>query len=396
MSKKRGDGEGSVFKHGVTGKWRAQLPYYVGAKRHFTTKSFDTKGAADAWITSQRHDRYQGVAVAPDKMTIAAYMRSWLEIQKKAVRPKTHRTYSDFVRCHIEPDLGTIKLQDLTTTHVKRWLFSKVGRPEGEKDLSTRSIKHLRDTLRGALNSAVKERLLKVNPVLSVDKLPAPRETAKDLREPMTPAEARKLLELVSKHREGALLRTILTMGLRKGEVLGLHLDDLKLDDDPPTLQVRQSLQAVGGKLQLGPAKTDGSARTLPLNPGLVKILRQYLDRRAAMKAKAETKDRWIETGGYVFVTRHGAPIYPRNLNRDFTKLLADAGLRHFTIHDLRHACATIALADGVPASYIAAMLGHADVKTTMSMYMQKPLAKVLQHATGTIDRMMSANPAGD
>jgi len=202
--------------------------------------------------------------------------------------------------------------------------------------LATRSIKHLRDTLRGALNSAVKAKLLKHNPVLDVDKLPAVRKTATDTREPMTPEEARTLLALVGRHREGALLRTILTLGLRKGEVLGLYLTDLKLDDDPPTLTVRQSLQAVGADLQLGPAKTDGSERTLPLHPGLVKILRRYLDRRAAVKAKAEAKDMWIETGGFVFVTRHGAPYYPRNLNRTFTKLLKDAKLR--SLHDSRPA----------------------------------------------------------
>jgi len=67
-----------------------------------------------------------------------------------------------------------------------------------------------------------------------------------------------------------------------------------------------------------------------------VKILRQYLARRAATRAKAEAKDMWIETGGFVFVTRHGAPYYPRNLNRTFTKLLKDAKLR--SLHDSRPA----------------------------------------------------------
>ena len=72
----------------------------------------------------------------------------------------------------------------------------------------------------------------------------------------------------------------------------------------------------------------------------------------------------------------HGAPIYPRNLNRDLTKLLADAKIRHFTVHDFRHAAATLALADKVPAPYIAAMLGHSNVKTTLSMYANKALPK--------------------
>ncbi len=386
MKKRRGDGEGSVFKLGATGKWRAQLPHYTkDGARHFTTKSFDTKGAADAWITSQRHDRYEGVSVAPDKQSVAAYMEQWLEIQKKAIRPKTHRTYSDFVKLHIRPDLGTIRLQDLSTMQVKRWLFSKSPK------YSTRTIKHLRDTLRGALNSAVSDKLLKHNPVLDVDKLPAERKTANDTREPMTPQEAKAILKAARLHRESALLRTILTLGLRKGEALGLKLEDIDLDADPPTLKVRQSLQAVGAKLLLGPAKTDGSERVLPLSPGLAKTIDAHLNRRDAMKRKAAAKNLWIEKD-FLFITRHGAPIYPRNLNRDLTALLADAEIRHFTVHDLRHAAATLALADGVPAPYIAAMLGHSNVKTTLSMYANKTLPKVLAHATGTMDRILAGD----
>ncbi len=386
MKKRRGDGEGSVFKLGATGKWRAQLPHYAkDGSRHFTTKAFTTKGAADAWITAHRHDRYEGVAVAPDKQSVAAYMESWLEIQKKAVRPKTHRTYSDFVNLHITPDLGKTRLQNLSTIQVKQWLFSKSPK------YSTRTIQHLRDTLRGALNSAVKAKLLKHNPVLDIDKLPATRKTATDMREPMTQEEAKAILGAASEHRESALLRTILTLGLRKGEALALKLQDINLATDPPTLSVRQSLQAVGAKLMLGPAKTDGSERELPLSPGLAEALRAHLDRRGATRRKARTKDLWVETD-YLFVTRHGAPIYPRNLNRDLTKMLAGAGIRHFTVHDFRHAAATLALADNVPAPYIAAMLGHTSVRTTLAMYANKALPKVLVHATSTMDRILAGD----
>jgi hypothetical protein len=45
-----------------------------------------------------------------------------------------------------------------------------------------------------------------------------------------------------------------------------------------------------------------------------------------------------------------------------------------------------------VPAPYIAAMLGHSNVKTTLSMYANKALPKVLVHATGTMDRILAGD----
>jgi hypothetical protein len=62
--KKRSDGEGSVFT--VRGRWRAQLPYRTDAGvRRFLTKSFDTNGEAQEWMTGKRHGRFQGHSITP-------------------------------------------------------------------------------------------------------------------------------------------------------------------------------------------------------------------------------------------------------------------------------------------------------------------------------------------
>src|SRR6202043_3285645 len=116
-------------------------------KRRFHTKSFPTKGKADAWLTSQRHDKYQGAHVAPDKQTLGHYMETWLAL-KSSLAPKTHRTYSDFVKVHIKPDLGHIRLQGLTALDVQRWLNGKATKTAKSNPLASRTIKHLRDTLR--------------------------------------------------------------------------------------------------------------------------------------------------------------------------------------------------------------------------------------------------------
>ncbi len=55
-----------------------------------------------------------------------------------------------------------------------------------------------------------------------------------------------------------------------------------------------------------------------------------------------------LEPNGYVFATRTGNPVEPRNLYRSFTRVAQDAGLRVVRLHDARHGCATLLTAAGV------------------------------------------------
>jgi len=82
------------------------------------------------------------------------------------------------------------------------------------------------------------------------------------------------LLDAVKGHRLEALYRIALSLGLRKGEILGLRWQDIDLDAG--TLRIAVSLQIVGGKPILVTPKTNRSRRTLPLSPSLIAALRQH------------------------------------------------------------------------------------------------------------------------
>ncbi len=70
-----------------------------------------------------------------------------------------------------------------------------------------------------------------------------------------------------------------------------------------------------------------------------------------------------------VFASKVGTPIHPRNLLRAFYQLLERAELPHMWFHDLRHSCATLLAAQGVPAHVAMEILGHSDIRTTLSVY---------------------------
>src|SRR5215469_13977739 len=60
---------------------------------------------------------------------------------------------------------------------------------------------------------------------------------------------------------------------------------------------------------------------------------------------------------------------HPRNINRRWDELRARAGMSWLRLHDLRHGCATLLLAAGVPPRTIMDVLGHSEIGVTMNTY---------------------------
>lgn len=181
---------------------------------------------------------------------------------------------------------------------------------------------------------------------------------------PLTIAHARQLLAALAGHRLEALYRVALSLGLRRGEICGLRWVDVNLAAG--TLQITGALQRVNNKLERSLPKTAGSAATLPLPVSLVRALIIHQERQAA--ERTARGDDWQEHG-YVFPSRIGTPLEPGNLNRHLKALLKRAGLPPMRVHDLRHSCASLLIAEGVHPKVIQTILRHANISTTMDVY---------------------------
>jgi hypothetical protein len=72
---------------------------------------------------------------------------------------------------------------------------------------------------------------------------------------------------------------------------------------------------------------------------------------------------------GYVFTDEKGTILSPDYLTQTFGDLLKKHGLKHIRLHDLRHSCASLLLANGVNLKMIQEWLGHADFSTTANVY---------------------------
>jgi integrase len=96
---------------------------------------------------------------------------------------------------------------------------------------------------------------------------------------------------------------------------------------------------------------------------------------------------RWTETG-CVFTSTVGTVIEPRNLNWLFDELIATTGVRRIRLHDLRHTCASLLLAQGVPARVVMDVLGNSQIAITMDLS-SHAMPTALREAADDIDRTL-------
>lgn len=111
MSKKRANGEGSVYKTKdgrVIGLWQDAN----GKTRYMTSKTM-TKRETSRAVRKKFQDRDEGIAAHAEGLTVGKYMDRWLEAIRGTVRPGTFKAYEAIVRLHIKPTLGRTKLDKL-------------------------------------------------------------------------------------------------------------------------------------------------------------------------------------------------------------------------------------------------------------------------------------------
>ena len=365
MSNKRGNNEGSIYQDS-DGRWRASVHIgWANGKRVRKVLSSRTRAEVAKKLTEALRNQQLGIAPAVERQTVAQYLQHWLEhVAGKQVRPKTLKTYQDIVAQHLIPALGTVPLPKLSVQKVREFMSAKLAQrmnPDEPATFSARTVKHMRDTLRAALNVAVRDGVILRNPAALAA---PPRETTKHEPKVLGPEEARAFITAMEGTRFEALFSLTLALGLREGEVLGLRWQDVDLERG--TLTIRYQLQRIDAKLTLVEPKTKRSCRTVALPAMAVRALTAHQMRQESQKQFAG--ERWQDTG-MVFTTGIGSMLDARNMLRDFYRVTRATGLQGLRFHDLRHSAATLLLMQGTHPRVVMDLLGHSSIALTMNTY---------------------------
>ena len=353
---KRGQNEGSIYKR-EDGRWTAVLNLgYVGGKRKRKSFYGNTRKEVKEQLTAAMLAQEQGLFVPTERQTVQTFLLSWLDdVVKQKNRLTTYYSYKEIVDYHLNPDLGHFQLAKLTPQEVQSLLNRKL-----ESGLAPRMVQYIRAVLRIALGKALKWGLVPQNVARLVDTPRVPKYEPHFL----DPEQSRRLLVVVQQHRLASLYTVVLALGLRKGEALGLRWEDV--DFEKQQIIVRMNLQFIKGQFHMLETKSAKGYRVIALPDFALTSLREHQARQAVEREIAG--EAWKEHG-LVYPTSLGTPYHASNINRIFNRLLITAGLQHLRVHDLRHTCASLLIAQGVHARVIMEVLGHTQISLTMNTY---------------------------
>ena len=159
--------------------------------------------------------------------------------------------------------------------------------------------------------------------------------------------------------------------GLRRSEVLGIKWSNIDFENGTIRIAHKVVEQKVDGKYQTvghDKMKTESSNRMLPLMKKVALALRRlklHQDEQRRLCGNSYVH----EYDDYVCVNEIGQLLRPNYVTAKFSELLKENGLKHIRYHDLRHSCASLLLANGVPMKEIQEWLGHSNYRTTADIY---------------------------
>ena len=359
MAGRRGKGEGSIYQRD-DGMWIGAIDMgWIGGKRSRKVVSASTRGEIVKRLRELQPIIAQGIAPAPDRLTVGEYLEEWVANRiPGTITTRTEALYERAVKVYINPSLGKIRLNKLAPSDVSRMLQDLEA-----KGYAPATRRMARATLRRALRMAEQDGFLSRNVAAIAE---GPKMDHREGRS-LTPDQAKQFLRAVEGHRHEAAYVLALSLGLRRGEIIGLTWHDVEQAEGSVVLQVRRQLVHDKNGIHLVDLKTVGSRRTLHLSKPLVELIERHRIRQEA--EELVRGKRWHNDFDLIFTSNIGTPLDPDEFGKTVPKICIEAGLGRWSIHELRHSCASLLLAMEVPLEVVAEQLGHASIRVTKDVY---------------------------
>lgn len=300
-----------------------------------------------------------------DDKLFTTYLKEWLLSIKNTIEENTYDSYKVIVNkiCDYFEDKN-ILLNDLKPVEIQKfytYLYSK--------ELTGNTVLHYHNVIRKALQTALKLDLILSNPA---DRVERPKKE-QFIGSFYSQSELNTLFTLIKDDPLKLVIYLASFYGLRRSEVLGLKWEAFNFEDKTITIKHKAIETRKDNKrviLLKDKTKNQSSYRTLPLVDDIIVLLQEHqkqIDENKKLCGNSYNK-KYLD---YICVDSMGKLFRPEYVTDHFTLIMNKNNdvLRKIRFHDLRHSCASLLLAKGIPMKEIQDWLGHSSYSTTANIY---------------------------
>lgn len=334
----------------IDGKWKYRSVYgktYTEVKEKLSAAKFKHEYCTTTTIKSN---------------TFSNVLLLWLKSIKIKIKPSTEAKYLYMIERHIVPSLGRYRVSDLNATLINSFLDMKLkeGKLNGKGGLAPSYVQSLSVIIMSALQFAVQEELCL--PFKSpIHKPSLPKSKLKIFNKENRLKLENTLMLNTDEIKLGILIA--LSTGMRIGEICALQWSDI--DFEKEILHVNHTITRINStegtaktKLVIDVPKTRSSLREIPIPSLLVSVM----------------KDMYLKSKSEFVVSKTNDFVSTRTFDYRYRQFLRKSNIEVLNFQSLRHTFATECVAAGVDVKTLSEILGHANVSTTLNIYVHPSL----------------------
>ncbi len=359
--------KGENIRKRKDGRWEGR--YKRGVKENGTTDYGSVYGKtykeAKTKLFAAKQNLSSRLVPLNAERRFSEVLRLWEETNRIRLKGGTEHRYTYLIETHIIPELGKLRLSQITSATVNAFLMKKLqnGRLDGKGGLSSAYVSSMMIIINSALSFAAAEQMCQ------------PLKTP--IYKPQTEKEELEILSMDEQLMLEKYAMTDLTptkvgimislyTGLRIGEVCALTWDDIDLENE--VIHVRHTVARVKDSnpnsdkktvLIIDEPKTKAAKRNIPIPSTLLPVICEF---------------REISSSGYIASDKNTF-LSPRTFEYRYHRVLDSCGVSSVNYHALRHTFATRCVEAGVDVKSLSEVLGHANVSVTLNTYVHSSMS---------------------
>ena len=355
-------------------------------KRKYKTVYGRTQRDANAAAEEFKARLRKGMDTDHDRDTFLKWRQRWFAIKQQDIGASQITSYKSMFK-HLKP-LDDMPIRDIRPYHVQDIITElAAGNPKTGRPTAKKTLTDIKNTAAQVFRFAVENRALEFNPA---DAVRVPKNAPKETRRALNDREKEWIR--TTPHRMQTAAMIMLYAGLRRGEVIPLLWSDIDLAAG--TISVTKAVDLKDGEDGLKSTKTEAGTRTVYMP----KLLTTYLSQQKrdtllvcpTAHGTMYTASSWKATWrSYLIALDIASGVHPQKKSK-YDKKNKGIVIDNITPHMLRHTACTMMIESGMDPSTVQRQMGHADVRTTLSIYThvtdqhrQKEIAKMDEYLTG-------------